>query len=117
VEAVRLTVAPVHITASSFVVPDVSFTVIDGVGNGFTVTDVLEAEEQLLELVTVTEYVALTAGETVIEPEVAPLLHTNETPPVAVIVTASPSQVIPSLDDTPDVSVKEKEMEGNGFTT
>jgi hypothetical protein len=63
------------------------------VGAGFTVT---VAEHELvhpLALVTVTVYVVVVAGLTVIEAVVAALLQRNEVPPDAVNVEEPPTQI------------------------
>ena len=53
--AVSVTLSPLHIIPSSFVVPDVSLKVMVGLGNVLTVTDVeVDAEQAVVELVTVT---------------------------------------------------------------
>jgi hypothetical protein len=52
--AVKTALSPVQSTPSSEVVPEVSVTVIEGVGSGFTVIVVLLEVEQPLPSVTVT---------------------------------------------------------------
>ncbi len=62
------------------------------VGPGVTVT---VAEQELLQplaLVTVTVYVVVTVGFTVIDAVVAPVLHRNDVPPDAVSVDEPPTQ-------------------------
>jgi len=60
---------------SLFVVPDVSTAVIPGVGNRLTVMVVDVVDEQLFAFVTVTVYVVVDAGLTVIAAVVAPVLQ------------------------------------------
>jgi hypothetical protein len=63
-------------------------------GNGFTVT-VLEHElVHPLAFVTVTEYVVVVVGLTVIDAVVAPVLHRNDVPPAAVSVDEAPIQIV-----------------------
>ena len=61
---------------SLLVVPDISVTVIAGVGGGFTVTTVEVADVQPFELVTVTMYVVVATGALVIAAVVSPVLQT-----------------------------------------
>jgi len=60
---------------SLFVVPDVSTAVIPGVGNRLTVMVVDVVDEQLFAFVTVTVYVVVDAGATLIAAVVAPVLQ------------------------------------------
>jgi hypothetical protein len=53
-EAVKVALAPAHIIPSLFVAPEVSATVTDADGSGFTVIVTVELAVQLLEFVTVT---------------------------------------------------------------
>ena len=53
-EVVRVTLAPLQIVPSLLALPEVSVTVIVGVGNGFTVIVVDVVDEQPLPSVTVT---------------------------------------------------------------
>jgi hypothetical protein len=46
----------------------------------------------------------------------APLLHKYAVPPEAVSVALAPAQTVPSLLDTPDVSVTAIAAVGSGFT-
>jgi hypothetical protein len=64
--AVSVALAPVQIVPSLLVVPDVSATVIIGVGSALTVIVVDDVAVQPSELVTVTVYVASAIGDTVI---------------------------------------------------
>lgn len=66
-------------------------------GGGFTVT-VLEHDEvhPLEASVTVTVYVVVAEGETVMEAVVAPVLHKNDVPPDAVSVDEPPAQNVGS---------------------
>jgi len=100
--AVRLKVAPVQIAVALALAVTPS-------GTGLTViTCELVAVQALL--VTVTEYVVVVAGETVIEAVVAPVLHAQAEPvPVAASSVALP---------VPHINVVEGVMlaVGNGFT-
>lgn len=96
-EAVSVAEVPLQILPSSAVVPDVSVTAIDAVGNGFTVM-VLVAVEVQPTLETVTVYVVVVVGVVVMAAVVAPVLHVYVPPPVPVIVTEAPAQVIPSFE-------------------
>ena len=60
---------------SLFVVPDVSTTTMDGVINGYTVIVLDADDEQLFAFVTVTVYIVVDAGLTVIAAVVAPVLQ------------------------------------------
>jgi hypothetical protein len=62
------------------------------VGPGFTVTVVEQVLVHPLPFVTVTEYVVVAVGLTVMEAVVAPVLHRNDVPPVAVNVDEPPAQ-------------------------
>ena len=101
---------------SLFVVPDVSVTVIPGVGNGFTVMVIDVVDKQLFAFVTVTVYVVVVAGLTVILAVVAPVLQRYWTAFGAVNITLSPLHIIPSLFKTPEVSVTKIGPTGNGVT-
>lgn len=72
-----------------------------------TVTVTLDDRLQPLALVTVTVYVVLVVGETVMAAVVAPLLHRYVPPPLAVKVVVVPlhTLVLPEIDAV-----------GNGFT-
>lgn len=60
-----VTAAPLQVIPSSFVVPEVSVKVTVGLGSELTVTDVeVEAEQAVVEFVTVISYEVLEAGET-----------------------------------------------------
>src|SRR5689334_11950694 len=62
-------------------------------GSGFTVTVVEHELVHPFASVTVTVYVVVEVGLTVIEAVVAALLHRNEVPPVAVSVDEPPTQI------------------------
>ena len=79
------------------------------VGGGFTVTVVEHELVQPLALVTVTVYVVVEVGFTVIEAVVAALLHRNDVPPDAVSVDEPPTQ----MDGLLGVMLHT----GTGFTT
>ena len=49
--------------------------------------------------VTVTEYVVVATGETVIEAVVAPVFHTKDVPPLAVSVALCPVQIFTVAGD------------------
>lgn len=62
--AISVTDAPLQITPSSFAVPDVSDILTVALGNVFTVTEVdVDAEQAVVELVTVTEYALVDEGD------------------------------------------------------
>jgi len=63
-------------------------------GPGVTVTVVLQELLQPFALVTVTVYVVVTVGLTVIAAVVAPVLQRNDVPPVAVSVDGPPAQTV-----------------------
>ena len=63
-----------------------------GAGPGFTTTVAVHVLLQL-PLDTVTVYVVVTVGVTVMEAVVAPVLHRNDAPPDAVRVTGAPEQI------------------------
>jgi hypothetical protein len=115
-EAVSEALAPLQIVPSSFVVPDVSVTTIDGIGSGFTVIVVAVVVSQPSEFVTVTVYVVVVAGDSVIAAVASPVSHAYEVPPDAVITTLAPSQIVPSLLVTPDVSAIVTDGVGSAFT-
>src|SRR5688572_450750 len=62
-------------------------------GAGLTVTVVEQVLVQPLAVVTVTVYVVVEAGLTVIEAVVAPVLHRNDAPPDTERVTEPPTQI------------------------
>jgi hypothetical protein len=62
-------------------------------GSGFTVTVVEQELVHPAALVTVTVYVVVTVGLTVIVAVVAPVLQRNDVPPDAVIVFEPPGQM------------------------
>ena len=84
--------------AVSVVDPPIQIEGLDGAmlhtGTGFT-TIVAEQDDvhPLLASVTVTVYVVVTEGLTVMDAVVAPVLQRNESPPVAVSVTEPPGQI------------------------
>jgi bifunctional ADP-heptose synthase (sugar kinase/adenylyltransferase) len=92
--------------------PEVSVTVTDGVGSGFTVIVVEAVAVQPSALVTVTVYVVVVAGETVVAAVLSPLLHTYVAPPEAVSVAEAVAQIVPSLFVLPDVSATAIEAVG-----
>jgi hypothetical protein len=67
--------APRQMIPSLLVVPDVSTTVVAGVGSGFTVIVVVDTAVQPAALVTVTVYVVVPPGVTEIEAVFAPVLQ------------------------------------------
>ena len=71
---------------------------------------------QPLALVTVTVYVVLPAGVTVMVAVIAPVLHKYVPPPDAVRVAEDPEQIIPSLLVVPDVSAIVMDGVGKGLT-
>ena len=116
-DAVNVAPSPLQIAPSSSVVPDVSVTVIEGIGRSLTVivADVLDA--QLFASVTVTVYVVVDIGLTEIDAPnwVGVVLQTYE-PPEVVSVTLAPLQMVPSLLVRPEVSVIAIIGVGSGFT-
>ena len=62
-------------------------------GSGFTVTVFEQELVHPCALVTVTVYVVVVVGLTVMDAVVAPVLHRNDTPPVAVSVDEAPIQI------------------------
>jgi hypothetical protein len=82
--------------AVKVVLPPLQMTdvpVMLAVGKELTVTTWLAVAEQLLEFVTVTVYVALAVGLTVMAAVVAPVLHEYVPPPAAVNVVLPPLQI------------------------
>jgi hypothetical protein len=63
------------------------------IGAGFTVTVVVQVPLHPLASVTVTVYVVVALGLTVIDAVVAPVLQRNDVPPEAVSVAESPTQI------------------------
>lgn len=96
-------------TASLLPTPEDSATVTEGVGGGVTVIVLVVEAVQPFALVTVTVYVEVVVGITVIEAELLPVLHSREPAPAAVSIASEPRQIAPSLSATPDVSVIETE--------
>ena len=79
------------------IAPELALTARTGFGNTVTVTEPVVTHPS--GLVTVTLYVVVATGETVIEAVFAPLLHRNELPGislVAVRVLLSPTQMLAS---------------------
>jgi hypothetical protein len=70
-DVVSVTLALSQTIPSSFKLPEVSITVMTGVGNGFTVIVVVADAVQPSALVTVTVYVELAIGVTVITLDVS----------------------------------------------
>jgi hypothetical protein len=112
--AVSVAEAPAQMMPSLFVVPELSVSVIVGVGSGFTVMVLVEVAEQPLALVAVTVYVP--AVDTVMAAVVAPVLQAYEVPPLAVRVAEAPAQIMPSLLVVPELSVSVIDGVGSGFT-
>jgi hypothetical protein len=73
---VSVTLAPSQIVPSLFDSPEVSATVIIGIGSGSTVMVVDVVEEHPSEFVTVTVYVVVVTGDMVIAATDSPELHT-----------------------------------------
>ena len=114
--AVRTAVAPAHMIPSLLVVPEVSATKIAAAGNGLTVMVVLAVAVHPFALVTVTVYVVVPAGVTVIAEVVAPVLHAYVPPPLAVSKADAPAQMVPSSLARPEVSATDILAVGGGFT-
>ena len=74
-EAVRVTGSPEQTVPSLLVIPEVSATLIEAVGRAFTTIAWLVVVEQLFALVTITMYVVVAVGDTVIEAVVSRVLH------------------------------------------
>ena len=87
-----------------------------GVGRSLTVIVLVDVALHPLALVTVTVYVAVAVGETEIEVVVAALLQRYDVPPEAESEALAPTQIIPSLLATPEVSATETEGVGSGLT-
>ena len=75
-EAVSVAEAPLQMIPSLLATPEVSVTAMAGVGSGFTVMVVEAVAEQPAALVTVTVYVVVVVGETVIAAVDMPVLQT-----------------------------------------
>jgi len=114
--AVRVAEPPRQSVPSFATAPELSVTEVDGVGAGLTVIVVLVVAEQPFAFVTVTVYVVVATGLTVSAAVVAPVLQTYAVPPAAVMVTAAPEQVIPSLAVVPELSTTEVVGVGSGLT-
>ena len=87
-----------------------------GVGRAFTVIVELVVAEQPFEFVTVTKYVVVADGLTVIAAVVAPVLHKYAVPPEAVIVADPPAQRTPSFTPEPELSDTDVVEVGRAFT-
>ena len=74
-EAVSVAAAPVQMMPSFGIVPDASVSLMEAVGNGFTVMVVETEAVQLFAFVTVTVYVVVIAGVTAITAVIAPVLQ------------------------------------------
>ena len=83
--AVNETVSPGHSGGTA--------QMIAHVGAGFTVTVVVQVPLHPLASLTVTVYVVVDVGLTVIEAVVAPVLQRNDVPPAAVSVAEPPVQI------------------------
>jgi hypothetical protein len=83
-DAVRIVDSPRHI----FWLPDIT-----AVGFGFTVSTFDAVPVQPLVLVTVTVYVVVTRGATLMTEVVAPILHTYVPPPLAVRLVLVPEHI------------------------
>jgi len=115
IEAVVAPVLHANETPPEAVSVDESPTQISGgegmilhTGSGLTVTVVVHELVQPFASVTVTVYVVVIVGLTVIEAVVCPVLHKNVMPPEAVNVFEPPSQ----MDKLPQTMLHT----GNGFT-
>ena len=75
-EAVSVADAPLQMIPSLFATPEVSVTTMAAVGSGFTVMVVEAVAVQPSALVTVTVYVVVMLGETVIAAVDMPVLQT-----------------------------------------
>jgi hypothetical protein len=95
--------------------PDASVSVIDATGNVFTVINCDAVDVHPPLPVTVTVYVVLDTGETVMAAVVAPVLHEYVPPPLAVRLAEPPVQTALSLA-VPDASVSVIDATGNVFT-
>jgi hypothetical protein len=73
--AAKFALAPAHIVLSLFVVPDVSVAVIPATGNGVTVIVCMTTAVHPAPLDTVTVYVVVVAGLTVLAADVLPPSH------------------------------------------
>jgi hypothetical protein len=125
VPALSVTMSPLQIVPSLLDVPEVSVTLMEGVwGNGLTIIVFVPLAEQP-KLVTVTVYVVVILGDTVIELVLEPSLHKYVKAGVtkldsgaslpaklfgvptvpALSVTMSPLHIVPSLLVVPDDSV------------
>jgi len=115
--AVSVALSPVQIVPSLLVVPDVSATVIIGIGSALTVIVEEEVAVHPSAFVTVTVYVVFVLGETVIAAVVCGgvVFQLYEVPPLAVSVALSPVQIVPSSGVMPDISVTT--MDGVGSAT
>jgi len=113
--------APEQIVPSSFVLPEVSVTAMDGVGRAFTVIVCEVVAVQPSAFVIVTVYVVFKIGETVIAAVVWDGVVLQEyvsviAPPLAVSVALSPVQIVPSSAVFPEVSATVIIGVGSGLT-
>lgn len=84
-EAVNETESPGHVGGT--------IQTITQIGAGFTVTVAVQVPLHPLASVTVTVYVVVALGVTVIDAVVAPVLQRNDVPPEAVSVDEPPTQI------------------------
>ena len=82
---------------SLLIVPEVSATVFTTTGNGFTVMMVEDVAVQPLAFVTVTVYVVVPAGVTLMVAVLPPVLQAYEVPPVPVRDAVAPAQIEPIM--------------------
>lgn len=116
--AVSVALSPVQMIPSLLVAPDISVTVMDGVGSALTVIVEEEVAVHPSAFVTVTVYVVFVLGETVIAAVVCGgvVFQLYEVPPLAVSVALSPVQIVPSLGVLPDISVTTIDGVGSATT-
>ena len=119
--AVSVALAPVQIVPSLGVLPEVSATVIIGVGSALTVIVEEEVAVHPSAFVIVTVYVVFKIGETVIAAVVWDGVVLQEyvsviAPPLAVSVALSPVQIVPSSAVFPEVSATVIIGVGSGLT-
>ena len=114
--AASVALAPIQIIPSLGWLPELSDADMAGVGRSFTVIVLVDVALHPLALVTVTVYVAVAVGETEIEVVVAALLQRYDVPPDAEREALAPTQIMPSLLATPEVSVTETDGVGSALT-
>lgn len=100
----------------SLEIPEDSLTVMEATGSALIVIILVADAVHPFELVTVTVYVVVTVGLTLIDTAVEPVFQRYVPPPLAVRVAAAPTQRIPSLLFAPEVSVAVTDADGSGFT-